>query len=281
MPAGVVNLLRHTHANTEGYALRQAIQSVTAPTQVRSLAARDYATTVLNASPSGYWRLDEASGSTAHDLTVNVRHGTYQSGTTQGVHGALQSGGDNAVYRATAGSTVDVAHASAWNTLFTGAFTLECWTKVDTLENIYAAQLIRKGTVGTNDAVALYLSGSAAPMTGPARPGQIHLWAGLNQTGGGAVWTLLSNYSPAITLGGWHHVAATYSSTAGGTIYLDGVANTTLGPQQLGTLNITNTSVLQFGSVQATSSLDEVALYNTILSAATIQNHADANLMLC
>ena len=70
--------------------------------------------------------------------------------------------------------------------------------------------------------------------------------------------------------GGWHHVVFTRTRTSGAlTLYVDGVsAGTATGS----TLSLTSPSAINLGRIQAgnnylAGSLDEVALYNTVLSA--------------
>jgi len=76
--------------------------------------------------------------------------------------------------------------------------------------------------------------------------------------------------------GAWHHVVFTRTKTSGAlTLYVDGVS---AGTANGSTLSLTSPSTINLGRIQAGSnylngSLDEVAVYNTALSAATVTAH--------
>jgi hypothetical protein len=81
--------------------------------------------------------------------------------------------------------------------------------------------------------------------------------------------------------GQWHHVAFTRTRSTGAlALYVDGalVASTPTGPTQAltGPANI-NFGRIQSGTYYFAGSIDDVAVYNTALSAATIANHYAAN----
>jgi hypothetical protein len=56
-----------------------------------------YEDTVLSDSPLAYWRVDESSGTVAHDITGNGNDATYTGGVTLGSSGALLNDSDTAV----------------------------------------------------------------------------------------------------------------------------------------------------------------------------------------
>lgn len=76
--------------------------------------------------------------------------------------------------------------------------------------------------------------------------------------------------------GAWHHVVFTRARTSGAlTLYVDGVA---VGTATGSTLSLTTPSVINFGRIQSgtnhlAGSLDEVAVYSTVLSGATVAAH--------
>jgi hypothetical protein len=57
-----------------------------------------YIDEVLDDGPRGYWRLGETSGTTAFDAATSdgAQNGTYESGVTLGVAGALRNDSDTA-----------------------------------------------------------------------------------------------------------------------------------------------------------------------------------------
>src|SRR6266567_3498748 len=48
-----------------------------------------YSTTILARSPQAYWRLDESSGTVAHDATANAYNGTLSGTITYNQAGAI------------------------------------------------------------------------------------------------------------------------------------------------------------------------------------------------
>ena len=86
-----------------------------------------YKNTVLADSPLVYYRLDEASGTTATDSSGSGHNGTYSAtGVTYSVTGAIRGDADKAV--TFNGTTGDVTVPSPINP--TGSATLECWVKI-------------------------------------------------------------------------------------------------------------------------------------------------------
>lgn len=91
----------------------------------RLVPTADYRTTVLADSPVGYWKLDDATGTTAVDSSGNAHDGTYENSPTLGVSPLITTG--NAV--TFNGSTQDVS--IPWNAAFqpTNRFSFEAWIK--------------------------------------------------------------------------------------------------------------------------------------------------------
>jgi YD repeat-containing protein len=87
-----------------------------------------YKSVVLSDNPVGYYRLDETSGTTAHDSSGHAISGTYQSGAyTLGVAGALAGDSDKAVH-----DSVDSPATAASSSSFpsgNSARTLEVWLR--------------------------------------------------------------------------------------------------------------------------------------------------------
>jgi hypothetical protein len=75
--------------------------------------------------------------------------------------------------------------------------------------------------------------------------------------------------------GAWHHVVLTRQAGAAIVVYVDGVATT--GAVSTGT--VSGTAAVSLGRIQSSATnylqgaLDEVAIYSTVLSAATVSNH--------
>lgn len=104
-----------------------------------------------------------------------------------------------------------------------------------------------------------------------------HILAGI----GNPDATIVSTSSTAYNDGNWHHVVFTRTRTPSAlALYVDGVANgTTTGS----TASLTASTVLNFGRHAVgnnyfAGSLDEVAVYSHVLSAATVLKHHQAGL---
>jgi hypothetical protein len=79
--------------------------------------------------------------------------------------------------------------------------------------------------------------------------------------------------------GSWHHVVFTRTKTSGAlALYVDGV---TAGTATASTLSLNGPTTMNFGRIQYganyfAGSLDEVAMYSTVLAPAAIAAHHDA-----
>ena len=205
-----------------------------------------------------FWRLGEASGTSACD-TTGSNTGTYQGGYTLGKTGAIVGdAGTATLFNGTSGD-VSVPSASSLNT--TDTFSIEAW--------------VRRATTGTTQMIASKQTGSWA----------LEFTSGnalaLGQATASGMTTIVSSTSTVTDTSGWHYVVATKS---GSTVhlYIDGtdvtgtVSNKTL---------TNNSSALQLG-VNGTSSffngtLNDVALYNAPLTATQVADHYRLGLAAC
>lgn len=217
-------------------------------------AASRYADQVLALSPVGYWRLGEASGTSAADSSTAGNPGTYTDSVSLGRPGALT--GDPDTSAGLTGGYVSVPDSAPVSV--TGAFTLEAW-------------------VNLNDVCSQY--SIAEKYDQPAFNG-----FGLRVQGGGllSAFTLAGEGSSGsvsgqtiVTPHQWHHVVAVYDGTAI-SVYLDGkldgTAVTTVNP-------IDGGASLKLGArgddagTRLAGGLDEVAVYDHALTPADIQQH--------
>ena len=199
----------------------------------------------------GYWRLGD-SGVSACDA-AGTSHGSYRAGATVGQPGAIVDDADTAV--AFNGSTgwVEVPDAPLLDV--GDRFTVEAWVK--------------RGTVGTNQVLVSK---------------QSNAWVLMFNTGNRLVLrkaTVADIVASTVTLSDvsrWHHVAASKEG-ASVRLYLDGadvtgsVANTTLADNAL-PLSIGQSSNVSFFN----GSVDEVAVYNRVLTATEINNRYNTGL---
>lgn len=219
----------------------------------------DYQDCVLADAPLSYWRLGEASGSTAVDVQ-GVNDGTYTGGVTLGEAGALSGDPDTAALFDGSSGYVSVASAASLNFGTTAPFTMEAWIKTSSAA-LY--QIIFEKFDGTNG-YYFYLYNGA----------KLYVQIGGNGTfygGGGA----------ALNDGQWHHVAVSISRGINALVYVDGSLSQTL-DISANTQSTSTTVPLVLGydgyyhSSDFAGTLDEVAIYPAALSAAQIAAHYNA-----
>jgi len=203
-------------------------------------------------SPAAYWRLGEASGY-PQDASAGNHHVTVIGGTpVYSVAGALTGDSDTAM--TFDGSTEYLsAPSSPGFDLGDGPLTVECWAKRSSFA-AWGAPLAKTGTNGygiafnPSDYFALTVSGFGA----------------------------IATSSSITTDTGWHHYVATKNGSTR-TIYKDGNDVTTLGTNQ----TVVNTGGAvelgrKAGADWFAGSLDEVAIYASVLSPARVQAHYTA-----
>src|SRR3989339_2183950 len=199
--------------------------------------------------PSGEWKFEEGTGTTAGDTSSNNNNGTL-SGTalpvweTNGKIGkALKFDGNGGYVSATDNSSIDI----------TNAITLEAWVKSEVVDQDGSTRrVIDKGAtyaLGASDKAyfKLYVGGVAKEALKTWSSGDANMW---------------------------HHIVGTYDGTTM-KLYQDGVevANTSASG-----LISTNDNGLQIGRQSDTSGrfkglIDEVRIYNRALTNVEIQNH--------
>jgi hypothetical protein len=192
--------------------------------------------------------------------TKGTNHGDYLGGVTLGVPGAIS--GDSS----TAASFDGVNDVGTVTRQIADDFSVELWFK--------STQGVGTGTqwwsgAGLVDAEV----GGAANDFGISLRSDGRVVAGVGQPDVSVVST-----AGGYNNGAWHHVVFTRTRSSGAlALYVDGVAAGTA----TGSLaSLTSSSTLTLGRVQGGShllgSLDEVAVYSTVLSAATVAAHHSA-----
>jgi Concanavalin A-like lectin/glucanases superfamily len=204
-----------------------------------------------------YWRLGELSGTTAAD-SKGTNTGTYTGGFTLGQTGAIVNDTNTAVLLNGTTGYISVPDNNSLD-LANGPLTLEAWIKLSATGNFdgiickgNGAYYFRKSTDGSLH----FLRDSGADLAGSTR-------------------TITDTTT-------WHYVVVTYAGANGAvTFYVDGLSSGSSSPAS----NLVNTAyVLTIGrrSTSATEffhgSIDEVAVYNVALSAATVSAHYAAGI---
>jgi Concanavalin A-like lectin/glucanases superfamily len=217
-----------------------------------------YRDAVMADNPVGYWPLDETSGTSAGD-SKNGRNGTYTNGVTLGQSGALPDSINNkaASFDGT-NDYVTVPYAAA---LSPATFTVEAWVKPN-------------GTASWQE-----VAGSYDSLGGGAYRGY---WLGIDGTtwnweiDNGATITVIEGAT--VVTGSWTHLVGTFDGTTG-KLYVNG----TVVASSAATYAANANSPFAIGSTyyrDTTSwsdafngAIDEVALYNTALTATQIRTH--------
>jgi hypothetical protein len=227
----------------------------------------DYASAVLANSPLGYWRLNETSQPPAADVANNsgslgaAATGYYVGAASHPVSGALKATTDAAAsYDATAGTVTAAPYLAALNP--DGAFTVEAW--------------LNPGADTTAAAPTCPLSSGqfASPRSGWLIYQVDTGWAFRMYNENGTAFSVNLVGGPAPVVGTWSHVVAVYDGTTA-YVYVNGVqaaSDTPTGyvPSAGGSFYIGGRADASFWwNGQA----DEVAVYDTALSASVISSH--------
>lgn len=227
-----------------------------------------YAFQVNADSPAAYWRLGESAGTVAADET-GVHPGTYVNTPTLGVAGALAGDTDTAV-TFTAASSHYLEAADAATLRGFSAITIEFWYKTTVaaigFDRPFICKASRFGVLAGDYCVYIPSGNLLGALSIKTVAGQV------------AVTTSATYW---VTTGAWTHAAITYDG-ANVRFYTNGVLIETV--PSVNTLQMDTTNDLRFMRFSDVStnyldgSLDEVAIYSTVLSPARIVIHYDAAL---
>ena len=166
-----------------------------------------YDQTVKADGPAGYWRLGEASGTTANDSSGNLAHGTYKNGTALGHAGGIIHDASTAGRFDGSNDMVDMGDRFD----FAGnvGFSLEAWVKPSALPAGKVMHVIStqdQPDAATRDGYSLHVSSGSGFA--------IERWVNGVQVGVGS--------SGPVVPGRWYHVVGTYDG-ATMRVYLNGV----------------------------------------------------------
>jgi large repetitive protein len=224
-----------------------------------------YSATVRGDSPFLYWRLGEASGTTAADSSGNGRSGLYQGSIVYSQTGAITGDANKAVRLAgTAPSDGYVTSQSTTAVVNPQTFSVELWFKT---ASTTGGKLIGFGSSRTGS------SGHYDRHVYMTNDGRLAFGA---WNGGPVAITTTGKYNNNL----YHHVVATMSG-GGMRLYVDGAlvgsnANSTAEAYN-GYWRVGGDTLTRWPN-QPTSSyfkgtVDEAAVYSTALSAAQVSEH--------
>lgn len=236
--------------------------AVYAPTVVAG-----YAATVLADSPVAYWRAGEPSGSVLD--SIGSAHGTVSGTVTRDVTGLIAAASDDGAIQPAASGYVSGALAAPVGNVFT----VEAWLKVPAFgPTSFITFFSTKGTL-SNISIGL------ARATSPA--GFIYRIKGYIYDG--AVYDVVAESGDnALVAGQTYHVVWTRAGTSPSSlnkIYVNGVDQGVVASSSQVVVNTDTTFYI--GGWEGTAEtwndkIDEVALYNTALSAARVLAHYNA-----
>jgi hypothetical protein len=230
-----------------------------------------YSTAVLADSPFSYWSLDETS-STYADQGSGGNAGTVGGTVTRGVAGAKVNTSLGCTMAGAGNIAVSVL--TGFGSALAAGFSVEFWYK-----GTSTAQGSILGVLNTGTTVALWVA-TNTDNTLANVAGKTELF--LRDNVGGSVSAFISTN---IYDGSWHHVVYTCTPSTGAVVaYVDGssVAVTASGTAAGAFVNFG--FALDLGARnnrgtldnQLTGSLDEIALYKSILSSSRVTAHYNA-----
>jgi hypothetical protein len=219
-----------------------------------------YATTISGAAGLvNWWRLGEASNASPAVDAKGSNNGTYTNGPTVGVAGAIAGDSNTAAQLDGVNDYVTATRSVSSD------FSIEFWFK--------STQGIGTGTSWTSGAglVDADATGTASDF-GVSLRSDGKIVAGV----GGASETSIVSSTGGFNNGAWHHVVFTRVRSSGALVlYVDGASVAT---GTGGTNNLTSSSTISLGRINTGTNylqgtLDEVAVYNNVMTAATVSAH--------
>lgn len=225
-------------------------ESIGRPAQPR---VQDHAVQILLDAPGAYWRMDDLTDSAVHGNTLT------QNGTVPTTTGLVP--GEQSLARSWDGTSTNYLSAADSNSLdVADTFSLEAWIKItaDPAVGVYRC-IMSKGANA--------------------------FWFGIHRLGTGieivgfklGVASFVTS-SNLFTVGVTYHVVLTKSGDST-RLYVNGVDRT--GTTTTGLVLANTTSVLQIGRADPTEiftgTIDDVAVFPTVLSAARVLAHYTGN----
>lgn len=235
-----------------------------------------YAATVLADSPVCYYRLAEASGTTMVDSSGNSRNGTYGGSPTLAQTSLLTTDLTDKSVRFNGSTQYATVPYGSWMNGSTGAFSIELWFKPTLMRSSGPPDvLLARRTLPAAIDQSWHLQFNTSPAGGGADPG------GLRFLGfwGGNTYPVESSIDSQFVTGGTYHVVVTFNA---GVIkfYVNGVDQGTTSGSHPAAVESSGSGLaiaaaMDSGSpgAPANATIDEVALYNTVLSPTRIAAH--------
>jgi hypothetical protein len=242
-----------------------------------SLAQSAYTLGVISLNPLGYWKLDgNLNDATQHNNSgTNANLANPITYTSIGGGAPIDAGGQAGVFNSSKSQSINIPAGNSFNFSILQPFTLMAWVK--TADQGLSPMTVFGKVDATQTGYALVINNG--PPFAPLGGGRFALFLEAQ----GAVSQVQSSVS--VNDGAWHLLVATNDGTGlltGIQLYLDGAQVTiSPGPNNV-TSSIANNVPLSIGGLPNSGSslapfeglIDEVAIWNTVLTQAQIQQLA-------
>ena len=212
-------------------------------------------------APAGYWRLGEATGTTAADETATHNNGTYQNGVILGVPGGLATSPNTAARFDAVNDRVSMGDPANGSLDFgTSDFSVEAWVKTTANGD---ETVVSKQPTSTGPYWHVTISDD------PGQVGQVRA-----TISAGTVVRVV--YGPTrVDDGQWHQIVVVFARATGITIYVDG--NSSRFTSGATTATVSNTGPFQIGTrvdyAYFNGDIDELSVFGRALSAQQVQAH--------
>jgi hypothetical protein len=249
-----------------------AALAVTLAAASPAVAQCDYRTAVLADNPVAYWRLGEATGTIAKDEVgpgPNGAHpGVYVGAVQLGQAGSLSGDSDASIFLNGSGARMEVPDDPALN--FVGApFSIEAWVKKSTSFGAGCGsncmkRIVDKSRAGFGDGYGLDMDDSSIRTLGSVNAG----------AGNPSVTGIPFDSS----VGQWYHIVTVSDGSGHATTFVNGVS---IGTYSYASTNPWRTA-LRVGAPDVAGSayfvgwIDEVAIYNHMLTQQQVSSHYNA-----
>jgi hypothetical protein len=227
-----------------------------------------------NSGLVGWWKFDDGSGTSAADSSGNGNTGALHNTPTWTTSGKY---GDALVFANASNNYVDIANPANFDLGATNPFSLAAWvyrTNATTEGEILARVLGGNWTV-----YSLWMPGNGESGCNSTCTTNCLEMDIVNTAGSNMLCKLVGG--SAVTPNVWHHVVMTYDGSvtlAGLNLYVDGVLQTASQTTNNLTGSILAATDLKIGTDEPgqgdsfTGTVDDVRIYNRVLSATEILN---------
>jgi hypothetical protein len=223
-----------------------------------------YSSAVTADAPVGYWRLGEASGSSAADASGNGNVGSYVSGVQLGAAGAVAGDTDTAAGFDGVAGRMSVPDKAALR--LNGSFSIEFWAKLRAAANSFPG-ILRKGD-GSSGGSGWFIYYNTTNLR-------------LNFQRAGVDGRLTSS-AGALSASAYKHYVLSYDASSS-TLrwYVNGALDSTYTGVSFPASTDTSTLDLGVGHDFGNEFLDDVAVYSSALSATRVSAHYTAGTLGC